>query len=224
MKYWSIAISLIALISACSSGEEEPGKEYEKPGEAIPITLSCGIGSAGKARATDYGYETNDRIGLFVVNYNGGKPGALQTAGNHVDNMRFTYDGTWTPEDMLGFYEETGLPVFDPNMSRSAFLEYYLAFNGNSYIDGEARFDSAQFEALLEYASALPERSTTDMNVDLARVYTGQQLSAVEYGDAKLAVTLCMEEGSIPGGCVQLGFPLGLPHRCLGYDVSARGS
>lgn len=116
-------------------------------------------------------------------------------------------DGTWTPEDMLGLYEETGLPIFDPSMSRNTFLEYYLAFNGNSYIDGEARFDSAQFEVLLEYASALPERSTTDMNVDLARVYTGQQLGAVEYGDAKMAVTLCMEEGSIPGGCVQLGFP-----------------
>ena len=106
MKYWSIAISLIALISACSSGEEEPGKEYEKPGEAIPITLSCGIGSAGKARATDYGYETNDRIGLFVVNYNGGKPGALQTAGNHVDNMRFTYDGTWTPDSPIYWQDD----------------------------------------------------------------------------------------------------------------------
>lgn len=47
-------------------------------------------------------------------------------------------DGTWTPEDMLGLYEETGLPIFDPSMSRNTFLEYYLAFNGNSYIDGEA--------------------------------------------------------------------------------------
>lgn len=122
-------------------------------------------------------------------------------------SKEYVPDGTWTPEDMLGLYEETGLPIFDPNMSRSAFLEYYLAFNGNSYIDGEARFDSAQFEALLEYASALPERSTTDMNVDLARVYTGQQLGAVEYGNANLAVTLCMEEGAIQGGCVQLGFP-----------------
>lgn len=116
-------------------------------------------------------------------------------------------DGQWTPGDMLRLYSETGLPVFDPNMSRNMFLEYYLAFNGNSYIDGEARFDSAEFAALLEYASALPESYTSDMNVDLARVCAGCQLGAIEYGNANLAVTLCMEEGAIPGGCAQLGFP-----------------
>lgn len=106
MKYWSIAISLMALFSACSSGEEGQGGNHEKPDKAIPITLSCGIQGAGNARATDYGYETGDRIGLFVVNYEGGKPGTLQTTGNHVDNMRFTYSGTWTPDSPIYWQDE----------------------------------------------------------------------------------------------------------------------
>ena len=41
-------------------------------------------------RATDYAFETGDDVGLFVVN----QPSDLQTSGNHVDNCRFTFDGT----------------------------------------------------------------------------------------------------------------------------------
>lgn len=37
-------------------------------------------------------------------------------------SREYVPDGEWTPEDMLRLYEETGLPVFDPNMSREMFL------------------------------------------------------------------------------------------------------
>ena len=49
-------------------------------------------------RATDYGFETGDCIGLYVVNYSGSTPGTLSDAGNHVDNMRFRYNGSWIPD------------------------------------------------------------------------------------------------------------------------------
>ena len=108
---------------------------------------------------------------------------------------------------MLRLYEETGTPVFDANMSRDMFLEYYLAFNGGSYIDGQERFDSEQFARLLEYASALPEDFEPDMGVDYGRIYTGAQLGAVESGGEWFLDTLCMERALYPGGCVRLGFP-----------------
>ena len=122
-------------------------------------------------------------------------------------SREYVPDGEWTPEDMLRLYEETGLPVFDPNMSREMFLEYYLAFNGGGYIDGGTRFDSAQFAALLEYASALPERFEPDMSVDMARICAGRQLCALEYGGRDLPASLCVEDAAMPEGCARLGFP-----------------
>ncbi len=124
-----------------------------------------------------------------------------------VISEEYVPGGTWTPGDMLRLYEETGTPVFDANMSRDMFLEYYLAFNGGSYIDGQERFDSEQFARLLEYASALPEDFEPDMGVDYGRIYTGAQLGAVESGGEWFLDTLCMERALYPGGCVRLGFP-----------------
>lgn len=93
--HWIIGCLLMAT-SACSSGEEEHVKDQEKPTNPIPITLSCGI--TASSRATDYRYESLDKIGLYVVNYNGNTPGTLQNTGNHVDNIGFTYNGTWEPD------------------------------------------------------------------------------------------------------------------------------
>ena len=90
--HWVIGCLLMAT-SACSSGEEEHVKDQEKPADPIPITLNCGI--TASSRATDYGYENQDKIGLYVVNYKGNAPGTLQSTGNHVDNIGFTYNGTW---------------------------------------------------------------------------------------------------------------------------------
>ena len=93
--HWVIGCLLMAT-SACSSGEEEHVKDQEKPADPIPITLNCGI--TASSRATDYGYENQDTIGLYVVNYKGNAPGTLQSTGNHVDNIGFTYNGTWEPD------------------------------------------------------------------------------------------------------------------------------
>lgn len=87
---------LIVVTNACSSGEKELVDNPEPPVKQLPIKLSCGVTAA--SRATDYGYESKDKIGIYVVNYNGETPGVLQNTGNHVDNMRFTYDGSWTPD------------------------------------------------------------------------------------------------------------------------------
>lgn len=49
-------------------------------------------------RVTDYAFEAGDKIGLYVVNRTAeGAAQPLKPTGNHVDNMAFTYSGTWTP-------------------------------------------------------------------------------------------------------------------------------
>lgn len=101
--HWGMGC-LLALISACSSGDEEPVNNPEVPVKQIPISLSCGVTS--NTRVTDYGYEDQDKIGLYVVNYEGEIPGVLRNTGNYVHNMRFTYDGTWTPDKMIYWKDE----------------------------------------------------------------------------------------------------------------------
>lgn len=91
-------IAMVALTGCSSSDSEEPQVPPTPPvSKPIPISLSCAI-TPQATRATDYGFETNDRIGVYIVNYNDDTPGKLQLTGNHVDNMRFTYNGTWAPD------------------------------------------------------------------------------------------------------------------------------
>lgn len=100
--HW-IAISLLTVMAGCSSSSDE-----EPPvAQLIPINLSCSIARQETiSRTTDYGFEAGDRIGLYVVNYNGSTPGTLQNNGNHVNNMRFTYSDTWTPESPIYWKDE----------------------------------------------------------------------------------------------------------------------
>jgi hypothetical protein len=109
------AMSLLLALSSCSSGggnnsnpDPAPNTEVKK----IPINLSCGI----TTRATDTGYETNDKIGLYVVNFENGSSATMKQTGNHVDNMCFTYSGTWTPATPIYWSDST---------TKSDFYAYY---------------------------------------------------------------------------------------------------
>lgn len=100
IKFFSFFSYVALLITmSCSSGNEsisepdEPDSPVNKP---KPILLTCNIQS--NTRVTDTGYESGDKIGLYVVNYVKGQAGELQNSGNHVDNMVFTYSGTWNPQ------------------------------------------------------------------------------------------------------------------------------
>lgn len=75
-----------------------PSTEINK----IPISISTQI-----TRATDTDFERDDKVGLYVVNYNGSTPVALVSTGNHVDNMRFTYSGSWTPDQEVYWKDES---------------------------------------------------------------------------------------------------------------------
>lgn len=92
----SIAFSATLLVSSCDKQTDDPvtPPEPSRP-EKMEILISPSVTAS---RATDYGFESGDRIGLYVVNYKGTTPGSLADTGNHVDNMRFTYSGTWTPD------------------------------------------------------------------------------------------------------------------------------
>lgn len=96
----------VSLLISCSSGTNGEEPIPEPPvAPKIPISLNCAVSVA--TRASDTGFDKNDKIGLYVVNYEGNTPGTLLQSGNHVNNMCFTYDGTWTPASTIYWKDDT---------------------------------------------------------------------------------------------------------------------
>lgn len=100
----SLFASLAMLAVSCSKSSDPPEPPTPPTKEKIEIKISP---TMAESRATDYGFENGDKIGLFVVNYNGSTPGTLKGTGNYVDNMRFTYNGTWTPDSPIYWQDST---------------------------------------------------------------------------------------------------------------------
>lgn len=82
MKKLTLIIVTLVVLGSCKK-TEEPAPVPEQ--ELVPIQIATAV-----TRATDYAFETGDNVGLFVIN----EPKNLQIRGNHVDNCKFTFDGT----------------------------------------------------------------------------------------------------------------------------------
>lgn len=111
-----IALATAFMAAGCSnrSDNTEPTLPQDPPAqEKTEIRISP---SVTDSRATDYGFENGDCIGLYVVNYSGNNPGTLANTGNHVDNMRFSYSGTWTPDQQVTWAD---------NSTHADFYAYY---------------------------------------------------------------------------------------------------
>lgn len=98
-----IGFILIALLYACSggAGSEEPEPTPEPTPEPVRKEIKMLFGVQDLARVTDATFESGDKIGLYVVNYDGQQAGDLQNTGNHVNNMRFVYNFSWTPDQTV---------------------------------------------------------------------------------------------------------------------------
>lgn len=103
-RVFTLLLASIALFSACSEGaggdtpDPKPEPKPEPTPTQIPITISTQI-----SRATESAFEQGDAIGVYVVN----QPASLANSGNHVNNMRFTYSGVWTPDSEIYWKDET---------------------------------------------------------------------------------------------------------------------
>lgn len=94
-KFFPMLAALAAMVS-CSDNADEAQVMPET--QKFPINISTTL-----SRVTDTSYESGDKVGIFVVN----EPNALTTSGNHVDNMGFTYSGTWTPDTPIYWLDQT---------------------------------------------------------------------------------------------------------------------
>lgn len=92
-KTVSILSALALGLSACSSGDKPTMPETPSKPEKLQIKINA---NPGNTRVTDNKFDNGDRVGIFVVNYDSETPGSLSLSGNHVDNMAFSYSGSWT--------------------------------------------------------------------------------------------------------------------------------
>jgi hypothetical protein len=101
MKKLLTLAAVAALMFSCSENptpEPEPTPTPPPTQEKWAINISTSI-----TRATDTSFENGDKVGIYVVN----QPNALKTSGNHVDNIGFTYSGSWSAATPIYWKDET---------------------------------------------------------------------------------------------------------------------
>ena len=102
-------MSVALLMAGCAEHNDVFGNQTT----VEPITVYGEIEQQYVTRANDGGFGDGDRIGVFVVDYDGGKPQALQRKGNRADNVAFTFDGAsglWTGSTTL-YWKDDKTPV-----------------------------------------------------------------------------------------------------------------
>ena len=102
-----VCICTLLTIAACSTdggNGTDPVQPSPTTKEKLPISINTSVAT----RATDEAFEVGDQIGLFVVNREAnGTANSLKTLGNYIDNMQFTYDGTWKAASSIYWKDET---------------------------------------------------------------------------------------------------------------------
>lgn len=113
------SIGLIGFLLALYSCSEEITETLNERGYQYPIELAGCISQENLTRANDYGFVDGDRMGIYIVDYENGQPGAISATDNRASNVLFTYndDGNkwsspttlyWrdeqTPIDVYGYY------------------------------------------------------------------------------------------------------------------------
>ena len=88
-KLAGLALTL-GLLYGCTPIEEQTRPEGQ--GEPIPIRLTGEVEQINATRVDDSGFCDGDQVGIYVVDYDKGKAGALLSKGNRADNVRLTFD------------------------------------------------------------------------------------------------------------------------------------
>ena len=100
----TVAIAMLASLLGISC--RQTTHEQPRPsGRPICINTVC-VPSENAVLDNDTAFEDGDMAGLYVVNRINGKIQSLLPSGNHIDNMRFTYHGTWTPSQPIYWMDE----------------------------------------------------------------------------------------------------------------------
>jgi len=103
-------------LAGCSKDIDEA---FAPQSEQLPIQLYGSIDQVATSRVNDDGFCDGDAVGVYVVNFENGASGTLQTEGNQADNVKYVFDeanykwnpitdvyfrDTYTHVDIIGYY------------------------------------------------------------------------------------------------------------------------
>ena len=131
---------MLSAIMSCSTdgGGGTPDIPTPEPPVSEKKEIRINTSVTPVTKVTDTAFETGDCIGLYVVNRTG--DGTLKNTGNHVDNMRFSYSGTWTPDTPVFWNDNTHADLY-------AYYPYRKGISDVRAVDVEVRTDQSTLEA-----------------------------------------------------------------------------
>lgn len=115
MKKIIYIVLMACIFAACSEDVTLFGDNASKK----VISISAEYPVITQTRATDNGFTNNDKVGVFVVDYEGENAGVMALSGNRASNVMLTYNEStdkwsapmtlyWatdgTPADIIGYY------------------------------------------------------------------------------------------------------------------------
>lgn len=107
MKWTKIMATVLLVLSiGCTkggNGNPDPVNPEENQHLKKQVKLSLGL----TTRVSEASFDQEDKIGLYMVYYNGTAPGTLSNSGNGADNVQFTYNGQWTSASPLHWKDNT---------------------------------------------------------------------------------------------------------------------
>ena len=107
-KLFFLAATVCAILSSCSKGEEPTINPTPEPTPEAQVKIPINLSIGNYTRANDTAFENGDKVGIYVVNYNGSTAGTLAASGNHVNNMQFSFGGSaWTPASAIYWKDQT---------------------------------------------------------------------------------------------------------------------
>jgi hypothetical protein len=99
MKKIRVLAAAAAFMASCQSVTVEPVEPEQNPAEELlPMNISLDVAT----KVTDYEYEYDDKVGLYVVN----QPNSLSSFDNHYNNMELTYQYSWNPSQNMYWYDK----------------------------------------------------------------------------------------------------------------------
>ena len=220
--------SFMILLSACSSGSGDVPEPTPTPTptptpveKKIAISLNCGVSS----RVTDANYENGDKIGLYVVNHTASGAGTLQSSGNHINNVSFTYNGSaWSSASPVYWKDATtqaDFYVYYPyatvtNVANHAFRVKDNQSTAAAYKVSEFLYGTAK--KLTPTSNAVSITTYHSMSCAVIKLAAGDGFTDEDLADANIALELhgLKTEASInlstgkvsPAGDVQTIVPL----------------
>ena len=118
MRKIRILRSALLFLTCVSCQQMELAEEPQSEDRRV-LSFQGVIDQEYVTRANDNGFATGDKMGVYIVDYNGDVPGSLEESGIRASNMQYIYDAdknTWsnpvtlywrdsvTPVDVYGYY------------------------------------------------------------------------------------------------------------------------